>query len=401
MPIGPILRQARSRAPFGSPNPLKMLFMDHDIYVTSPLLPELQAFMPYLQQIWDSKCLTNNGPFHQTFERRLAEYLGVEHLSLFNNGTTALLTALQALQIEGEVITTPYTFAATAHALVWNHLTPVFVDIDPHTFNLDPVAIEAAITEQTRAILAVHCYGVPCDVRAIEQLADRYGLRVLYDAAHGFAVKEGGGSVLRYGHMSVLSLHATKVFNTFEGGAIVCPDAATKLRVDQLRNFGFVNETSVVSCGINGKMSEFNAAFGLLQLEHIDRALERRAAIDGLYRTRLADIPGITLCREAQNHGYFPILVEDTFPVSRDALYDFFKTRQVYVRRYFYPLVSDMQAYADRTGHVPQPLPVATQIARKILCLPIHPDLSPSDVERVVAVVRHCAVASPGYHQAP
>ena len=372
--------------------------MDKPIYVTSPLLPDLQALTPYLQQIWDSKCLTNIGPFHQAFEHRLAEYLGVEHLSLFNNGTTALLAALQALQIEGEVITTAYTFAATAHALVWNRLTPVFVDIDPHTFNLDPAAIEAAITPRTRAILAVHCYGVPCDVHAIGQLAARHGLSVIYDAAHGFAVQEGGASVLRHGDMSILSLHATKVFNTFEGGAIVSPDADIKRRVDQLRNFGFVNETSVQSCGINGKMSEFNAAFGLLQLEHIDRALERRADIDAQYRTLLAGIPGITLCCEAQNHAYFPILVEDSYPLERDSLYDAFKKRQVFVRRYFYPLISDMQAYQGRSDVRQYPLPVATHIARKILCLPLHPDLSPADVERVVAVIRDYAGVQTAAH---
>ena len=374
--------------------------MDKRIDVTRPLMPALEAFIPYLEQIWDSRCLTNNGPFHQAFEQRLADYLGVEHLSLFNNGTTALMAALQALQIEGEVITTPYTFAATAHALVWNHLTPVFVDIDPHTFNIDPDAIEAAITPRTRAILAVHCYGVACNVEAIAALASRYGLSVIYDAAHAFAVKEGEGSLLRHGDMSILSLHATKVFNTFEGGAIVSPDAATKGRVDQLRNFGFVNETSVVSCGINGKMSEFNAAFGLLQLEHIDRALEQRAVIDGVYRALLADIPGISLCLEAQNHAYFPILVEDTYPVSRDCLYDAFKEQQIFVRRYFYPLISDMQAYQNRTDIQQHPLPVAGQIARRILCLPIYPDLSPADVERVVAVVRRCAVVSLSQHRA-
>ena len=372
--------------------------MDKRIDVTRPLMLALEAFIPYLEQIWDSRCLTNNGPFHQAFEQRLADYLGVEHLSLFNNGTTALMAALQALQIEGEVITTPYTFAATAHALVWNHLTPVFVDIDPHTFNIDPDAIEAAITPRTRAILAVHCYGVACNVEAIAALANRYGLSVIYDAAHAFAVKQGEGSLLRYGDLSILSLHATKVFNTFEGGAIVSPDAATKLRVDQLRNFGFVNETSVVSCGINGKMSEFNAAFGLLQLEHIDRALEQRAVIDGVYRELLADIPGISLCHEAQNHAYFPILIEGTYPVSRDHLYDAFKQQQIFARRYFYPLISDMQAYQERTDHVQQPLPVAGQISRKILCLPIYPDLRLDDVERVVAVVRHCALAPLSQH---
>lgn len=367
--------------------------MEKEIYVTQPLLPELDAFIPYLQQIWQSKCLTNNGPYHQRLEQALADYLGVEHLSLFNNGTTALVTALQAMAIEGEVITTPYTFAATAHALVWNRLTPVFVDIDPHTFNLDPRAIEAAITPRTQAILPVHCYGLPCDVQAIEQIARRHRLRVIYDAAHAFAVKDGEGSVLRHGDMSILSLHATKVFNTFEGGAIISPHAEAKRHVDQLRNFGFVNETSVVTCGINGKMSEINAAFGLLQLQHIDQALARRQTVDAAYRRLLSGIGGISLCREAQNHGYFPILVQSTYPLSRDQLYDAFKQQGIFARRYFYPLITDMQAYRARPDTHRHPLPVATQIARQIICLPLYPDLTHADIERVVAVIRHHAFA--------
>lgn len=362
--------------------------MKKDIFVTQPLLPELDAFIPYLQQIWQSKCLTNNGPYHQLLEQALGDYLGVEHLSLFNNGTTALMTALQAMAIEGEVITTPYTFAATAHALVWNRLTPVFVDVDPHTFNLDPRAIEAAITPRTQAILPVHCYGLPCDVRAIEQLARRHNLRVIYDAAHAFAVKDSEGSVLRHGDMSILSLHATKVFNTFEGGAIISPHAEAKRHVDQLRNFGFVNETSVVTCGINGKMSEINAAFGLLQLQHIDDALARRQAVDTAYRRLLSGIEGITLCQEAQNHGYFPILVQSPYPLSRDQLYEAFKLQCIFARRYFYPLITDMDAYRGRPDTDRHPLPVATQIARQIICLPLHADLSLADVERVVAVIR-------------
>ncbi|WMI97607.1 DegT/DnrJ/EryC1/StrS family aminotransferase [Pseudomonas chlororaphis subsp. aurantiaca] len=368
--------------------------MEKAIYVTSPLLPELGAFIPYLQQIWKSKYLTNNGPFHQAFEQALADYLGVEHLSLFNNGTTALITALQALAIDGEVITTPYSFAATAHALVWNRLTPVFVDIDPRTFNIDPKAIEAAITPRTQAILPVHCYGLPCDVEAIEQVARRHGLRVIYDAAHAFAVQDAQGSVLRHGDMSILSLHATKVFNTFEGGAIISPDARTKHHVDQLRNFGFVDEVTVETCGINGKMSEINAAFGLLQLQHIDGALVKRESIDALYRKQLMKIPGITLCCAAQNHAYFPILVEDAYPLSRDQLYDAFKQRQVFARRYFYPLISDMAAYCDRKDSRRHPLPMASHIAQRVICLPIHPDLTLTDVERVVAVIRRGALGS-------
>lgn len=362
--------------------------MEKAIFVTSPLLPELDAFIPYLQEIWRSKCLTNNGPFHQALEQALAHYLEVEHLSLFNNGTTALIVALQALAIDGEVITTPYTFAATAHALIWNRLTPVFVDIDPLTFNLDPAAIEAAVTSRTRAILPVHCYGNACDTDAIEQIARRHDLRVIYDAAHAFGIRDGQGSVLRHGDLSILSLHATKVFNTFEGGAIISPDAATKRHIDQLRNFGFVDEVTVQSCGINGKMSEIHAAFGLLQLQHIDRALAQRAEIDRLYRRRLQDVPGVTLCRAAQNHAYFPILLDEAYPLSRDQLYDAFRQRQIFARRYFYPLITDMAAHRERPGAQHPALPVATRVAQRVICLPIHGDLTEAEVERVVAVIR-------------
>lgn len=375
--------------------------MIKDLYVSSPLLPELDDFIPYLRDIWDSKRLTNLGPFHQAFEQALADYLNVEHLSLFNNGTTALIVALQALAIEGEVITTPYTFAATAHALVWNRLTPVFVDIDPQTFNLDPAAIEAAITPHTRAILPVHCYGVPCDVAAIGEIARRYGLRVIYDAAHAFAAQDEQGSVLRHGDMSILSLHATKVFNTFEGGAIISPTLETKRLVDRLRNFGFVDETTVVACGINGKMNEISAAFGLLQLTHIDAALQRRASLDALYRKRLACVPGITLCREADNHAYFPILIEDAYPLSRDQLYDALRQQQIFTRRYFYPLITDMVAYRQHQQTFVHALPVATHVAQRVICLPLHPDLSQSDVERVLAVICEASSAIHRSHATP
>ena len=253
---------------------------DKPVYVTQPYLPPLEEFIPYLQQIWDNKILTNAGPMHQQLEGALCDFLGVEHISLFNNGTIALLTALQALRITGEVITTPYSFVATAHSLLWNGIKPVFADINPHTLNLDPAKIEAAITPQTTAIMPVHCYGNPCDVEAIQKIADNYNLRVIYDAAHAFGVEDAGGSVLRHGDLSVLSFHATKVFNTFEGGAIISPDAKTKMRIDQLKNFGFIDEVTVVAPGINGKMSEINAAFGLLQLQHIDKAMTRRREID-------------------------------------------------------------------------------------------------------------------------
>jgi dTDP-4-amino-4,6-dideoxygalactose transaminase len=256
---------------------------DKPIFVTQPYLPPLEEFTPYLEKIWENKQLTNNGPFHQQLEKALCEYLGVEHLALFVNGTIGLLTALQALRITGEVITTPYSFVATSHSLLWNDIKPVFVDIDPATCNLDPEKIEAAITPQTTAIMPVHCYGTPCDVERIERIADTYGLKVIYDAAHTFGVKYKGESLLKHGDLSVLSFHATKVFNTLEGGAIVCPDAKTKQRIDYLKNFGFANEVTVVAPGINGKMNEISAAFGLLQLNHIDEALERRRAIESRY----------------------------------------------------------------------------------------------------------------------
>ena len=266
---------------------------DSKTYVTRPWLPPLSEFLPYLEEIWRNKTLTNNGPFHQRFEAALCEHLGVEHVSLFCNGTIALVTALQALGIEGEVITTPYSFVATVHSLVWNRIEPVFVDIDPHSCNLDPRAIEAAITPRTTAILPVHCYGTPCAVDEIQAVADRHGLRVLYDAAHAFGVRQHGRSLLAHGDMSVLSFHATKVFQTFEGGAVICRDARSKAQVDYLKNFGFANEVTVVATGINGKMSEVNAAFGLLQLEHVDQALALRAAVDARYREQLALVEGV------------------------------------------------------------------------------------------------------------
>src|SRR6266446_1599673 len=267
--------------------------MKKNIYVTQPFLPPLEEFIPYLEKIWSSKILTNGGPYHEQLETMLCEHLGVEHVALFTNGTIALITALQALRITGEVITTPYSFVATSHSLLWNGIKPVFVDIDPDTLNLDPSKIEAAITPHTTAIMPVHCYGRPCDVDAIQRIADNYNLRVIYDAAHAFGVRFPSGSVLKYGDLSVLSFHATKVFTTFEGGAIVCPDTKTKQRIDQLKNFGFVNEVTVVAPGINAKMNEVSAAFGLLQIEHIDQALDRRKQIDAAYRGLLANVSGI------------------------------------------------------------------------------------------------------------
>lgn len=353
------------------------------IQVTSPLLPPLEEFTPYLERIWASRMLTNGGAMHQQLEQALCEYLGVEHLALFANGTLALVTALQALRITGEVITTPYSFVATAHSLLWNGVKPVFVDIDPVSLNLDPLKIEAAITPSTTAIMPVHCYGMPCDVAAIDRIAETYNLRVIYDAAHAFGVRDEGGSILRHGDLSVLSFHATKVFNTFEGGAIICPDAKTYRRIGHLKNFGFVNETTVVAPGINGKMSEVNAAFGLLQLQYIDQALARRKQIDGLYRKQLVGLDGIR-CLEGMignsNHAYFPILVEAEFPLGRDALYQHLREHEILARRYFYPLISDFPMYRGLPSAEPANLPVARSIAGKVICLPIHPDLANDDV---------------------
>ena len=358
------------------------------IFVTQPYLPSLSEFVPYLEKIWHSHVLTNGGPMHQQLERALGEYLGVEHIALFNNGTVALLTALQALRISGEVITTPYSFVATAHSLLWNGLKPVFVDIDPVTLNMDPAKIEAAITPQTTAIMPVHCYGTPCDVDAIQKIADIYNLKVIYDAAHAFGVCRDDGSILRHGDLSVLSFHATKVFNTFEGGAIVCPDVKTKQRIDQLKNFGFVDEVTVVAPGINGKMSEINAAFGLLQLQHMDKVMARRRDIDARYRQGLKGIQGLQVVDESSattaNYSYFPILINGDYPIHRDALYQNLKDHGVFARRYFYPLISEFPMYRGLPSAKPSNLPVATDIANKVLCLPIYPALSDLDVERVI-----------------
>jgi dTDP-4-amino-4,6-dideoxy-D-glucose transaminase len=358
------------------------------IYVTRPELPSLAEFIPDLQEIWDSKVLTNGGPFHDRFEQALCEYLGVKHIALFTNATIGLVTALQALRVTGEVITTPYSFVATAHSLLWNGIKPVFADIDPVTLNLDPLQIEAAITPQTTAIMPVHCYGHPCDVERIQAIADNYGLKVIYDAAHAFGVHCHCGSVLTHGDLSVLSFHATKVFTTFEGGAIVCPDEKTRQRINYLKNFGFADEVTVVAPGINGKMSEFNAALGLLQLKGIDQALEKRRAIDARYRLGLADVAGIRCVGsvgEARcNYAYFPILVQPDYPLSRDALYQRFRDQNIYVRRYFYPLISDFPMYRGLPSAAHHNLPVARQVAEQVLCLPIYPGLPHDQVDRVI-----------------
>lgn len=361
------------------------------ITVTQPHLPPLEEFLPYLEQIWTSKVLTNGGPFHRQLEAALASFLGVPHVCLFANATVALVTALQALRITGEVITTPYSFVATAHSLLWNGIKPVFVDIDPLTCNIDPNKIEAAITPQTTAIMPVHCYGRPCDTEAIQRIADNYNLKVIYDAAHAFGVQHQGQSVLNAGDMSILSFHATKVFNTFEGGAIICQDLRTKQHIDHLKNFGFVNEVTVVAAGINGKMSEFNAALGLLQLKHMPAVLERRAQIDALYRERLAAIDGIETpawpAQDRVNWSYFPIRVKPGFALSRDALYETLKQQGIAGRRYFYPLISEFPMYRGLPSAQAALLPHATEASREVICLPQYPGLSDADVHRVCDVI--------------
>ena len=361
--------------------------IEKPIYVTQPYLPPLDEFIPHLRSIWESKVLTNGGPYHQQLEKQLCEYLDVEHVALFTNATIALVTALQSLRVTGEVITTPYSFVATSHSLLWNGIKPVFVDVDPQTLNLDPRRIEAAITPQTTAILPVHCYGHPCDVDAIQKIADSYNLKVIYDAAHAFGVQCHCGSVLKHGDLSVLSFHATKVFNTFEGGAIVCPDAKTKARIDQLKNFGHAGEVTVVAPGINGKMSEFNAALGLLQLKYVDQALARRKVIDAAYRNGLSSVKGIHCLKDAgeirANYAYFPILVQPSYPLSRDDLNQKLKDIGVHPRRYFYPLISEFPMYRGLPSAHKDNLPTASAAAQQVLCLPIYPDLPISAVEAI------------------
>lgn len=367
----------------------------HKIFVTQPALPPLEEFIPYLEQIWASKTLTNNGPFHQQLEQALCSYLGVPYISLFCNGTIALMTALKALRIQGEVITTPYSFVCTSHSLLWNDLQPVFVDVDPATLNLDPRRIEEAITPQTSAIMPVHCYGLPANTAEIQRIADVYGLKVIYDAAHAFGVRKGGESILNAGDLSVLSLHATKVFNTFEGGAIVCKDEKTKQRIDYLKNFGFADEITVMAPGINGKMSELNAAMGMLQLKYVDESIEKRLSIHALYSELLTGIPGIKQIEVPSdvqwNASYFPIFVNAHYPISRDALYARLKEHGVNGRRYFFPLISSMPMYRGLPSASPRRLPNAHAAADQVLCLPIYPDLSLEDVARICVIIDEAA----------
>lgn len=348
--------------------------------------------MVSLREIWGSKWLTNAGPFHEQFEMALADYLGVEHLSLFSNGTLALITALQALRVKGEVITTPYSFVATTHALRWNGLKPVFVDIEPGHLTLDPARIEAAITDETTALLPVHVYGNPCDTAGIQKIADAYDLKVIYDAAHAFGTKRAGRTILECGDLSILSFHATKVFNTIEGGAIVCRDARMKRHIDDLKNFGFRDEVTVVAPGINAKMNELQAAYGLLQLKYVDSCIARRKAISELYRSRLAKVPGLTLLSELEGctlpYSYFPVLVEkDEYGLTRDGLYEKLKEYNVFSRRYFYPLISSFVSYRELPSAAPGNLPVAGRAAERILCLPIYGDLPLESVGRICGML--------------
>lgn len=367
-------------------------------YVTKPFLPPLEELEPYLKEIWLSHTLTNNGPFHEKLEQDLCEYLGVNNICLFTNGTLALMTALQALRITGEVITTPYSFVATTHSLWWNKIKPVFADIEQDYFNLDPDKVEAAITSQTTAIMPVHVYGNPCNHERFQEIANKYRLKLIYDAAHAFGVKINGSSVLNLGDLSILSFHATKVFNTFEGGAIICQDQATKKHIESLKNFGFINETTVVTPGINAKMNEVQAAMGLLQLNYIEGAIEKRKQITDRYREGLKDIFGISYMRDIQgvkhNYSYFPIMVEkERYGNTRDKLYELLKQHNIYGRRYFYPLISQFSTYRGLDSAKPGKMPIAEKVAQEVICLPIYPDLSLDLVNKICDLTR-CGLAT-------
>lgn len=365
----------------------------NQITVTSPLLPSLEEFNEMLQQIWESKWITNNGTFHKQLEKELAEYLRVPYISLFTNGTLPLITALQALRITGEVITTPYSFVATTHSLWWNGIKPVFVDVDPSNCGIDPAKIEAAITPKTTAIMPVHCYGKPCDTKAIQEIADKYGLKVIYDAAHAFGVEVDGESILNTGDMSTLSFHATKVYNTIEGGALVVHDEQTKKRIDYLKNFGFANETTVVAPGINSKMDEIRAAYGILNIRQVDAAIEARRKVANRYREALRHVDGITFFDDIpgvrHNYSYFPIFINaDKFGKTRDELYFEMKEAGVLGRRYFYPLISEFPTYRGLPSATRENLPIAYKLADTVLCLPMHHDLTDEDIYRVLTIFK-------------
>lgn len=370
-----------------------MKTQNRPIYVTQPDLPDLHEFIPYLEQIWDSKILTNNGPFHKQLEKELSDFLGVPYISLFANGTLALVTALQVLRITGEVITTPYSFVATTHSLWWNNIKPVFVDIEPEFGTLNPEKIEAAITPRTTAILPVHVYGNPCNVNRIQEIADIYGLKVIYDAAHSFGVTHKGHALCNFGDLSILSFHATKVFNTMEGGAIVCHNEATKKQVDYLKNFGFEDETTVMAPGINSKMNEMQAALGLLQLKYYHSNQEKRKKIAKVYRQGLETVQGVSILPEPENtnnnYSYFPVFVnEKEYGLSRDGLYDKLIQNNIFCRRYFYPLISKFAMYKDLESAKPSNLPVAEKKASEVICLPIYPNLEISCISQIIKLIK-------------
>ena len=363
------------------------------ITVTSPLLPTLDDFIPMLKDIWNRKWLTNNGCYHKELEKALAEYLGVKYISLFTNGTLPLITALQAMRITGEVITTPYSFVATTHSLWWNGIKPVFVDIEEESGNIDPQKIESAITPHTTAIMPVHVYGTPCHTKEIQEIADKYGLKVIYDAAHAFGVKVNGESILNQGDMATLSFHATKVYNTVEGGALICRDEATKKRIASLNNFGLAGETEVIAPGINSKMDELRAAYGLLNLRQVDDAIAKRKHVADLYRKELKNTAGIRFLKDLEgvrhNYSYFPIFIdEQIYGTSRDALYEKLKEHNIFGRRYFYPLISEFSTYRGLESARPENLPVAHKLVASVLCLPMFADLTDADVERILSVVK-------------
>lgn len=368
------------------------------ITVTSPLLPDLEEFHDLLKEIWTNKWITNNGKFHRQLEKELASYLKVPYISLFTNGTLPLITALQALRITGEVITTPYSFVATTHSLWWNGIKPVFVDIDPRTGNIDPDKIEAAITPRTTAIMPVHVYGMPCDTERIQEIADKYGLKVIYDAAHAFGVEVHGKSILNAGDLSTLSFHATKVYNTIEGGALVMKDEQTKQRIDYLKNFGFANEVTVVAPGINSKMDEIRAAYGILNLRMADSAIEARRKVAVKYREALAGVNGISFFDDVaeirHNYSYFPIFVDaEKYGMTRDELYFKMKEHNVLGRRYFYPLISTFSTYRGLESAKPELLPNAHKMADTVICLPMHHALSEEEIEKVIFIIKsHCHV---------
>ena len=366
------------------------------VTVTSPLLPPLAEFIPYLEDIWNRKWLTNNGYYHQELEKALAAYLKVPYVSLFTNGTLPLICALQALRITGEVITTPYSFVATTHSLWWNGIKPVFVDIDSTTYNIDPDKIEAAITPKTTAIMPVHVYGTPCDTERIEAIANKYGLKVIYDAAHAFGVEVNGKSILEAGDMSTLSFHATKVYNTIEGGALICHDEKTKKRIDYLKNFGFAGETEIIAPGINGKMDEIRAAYGLLNLKQVDVAIESRKKIAYKYRNGLKNIPGISFIDDVagvrNNYSYFPIFIDtDKYGMTRDELYYEMKEQGILGRRYFYPLISDFSTYRGLDSASKDLLDTSHKIANSVICLPMYHNLTEDELNHIVnCVIRFC-----------